>query len=245
MTFTILGQDKRYFGVATCSAIPAVGMFVPFGDIRSCVLAFQAKISPPHANKILRALEFHENVKAIFQKLSEEDSYFEQRQIGIITRGGKVYAHTGKEAKKFAGHILGSNHIVLGNLLENNETLLAMQKEYLDQPSDIFLGEKILKSLLAGNKTTGDIRGRESAAILIFDRQKDSPIINLRIDCSKNPVQDLAKLFEYFMEGFFKFSDSFPDIFGNYIATDQRSDLLELMKVYSLPVEERNNFPLL
>ncbi len=238
MTFTILGRDDTYFGGATCSAMPAISNFVLHGKYDLGIMTFQAKVSPSYSNIILNDLSAGKTFDESIKNLKKLDVYFDKRQIAFVPLTGDIKIYPGKETAPFTGYLTSKNSVCIGNMLADETTLLEMLR-FFEMNSNDFLGDRLIESLHAGHLTKGDKRGRESAGIKVFHKNKNFPVIDLRVDHSDNPVEDLTKIYHYFKKGFYKLIESFPDNQGNFTPIENNPELSSIVEEYSNPVSQR------
>jgi uncharacterized Ntn-hydrolase superfamily protein len=123
-----------------------------------------------------------------------------ERQVAMIDKRGQVVAHTGDKCVSYAGHITGDQFSVQGNLLAGEKVLEAMADAYKKAVADEVgdLSERLLRVMEAGQDAGGDVRGRQSAALLVVPGPDDPVdrrmITDLRVDDSKHPLIDLRRL---------------------------------------------------
>jgi uncharacterized Ntn-hydrolase superfamily protein len=129
--------------------------------------------------------------------LLEIDQNREVRQVAMIDNQGQVAAFTGKSCISEAGHFMGNQFSVQANLMLKNTVWRAMAEAYQSTPGDLI--ERLMAALEAAEKEAGDIRGRQSAAIIVV-RGKPSgqpwrdKIVDLRVEDHPNPVAELKRL---------------------------------------------------
>jgi len=125
-----------------------------------------------------------------------EDVECEKRQVAIIDRRGRTAAFTGKETVDWKGHLIGENHVALGNMLVGESVIEAMTETF--EATSGRLAERLLSALESGQEAGGDKRGKSSAALLIVnERWKGArPAIDLRVDEHQEPVKELRRIFE-------------------------------------------------
>jgi uncharacterized Ntn-hydrolase superfamily protein len=141
--------------------------------------------------------------------LISNDPLRELRQVGIVDSKGNATAFTGKECYPYAGHIIGNNFSVQGNIIASEEVLEAMAKE-AESKGKIY--EKILRALKAGEEKGGDKRGKQSAAIIIAKQVEKSekefdPLIvgkyfDLRVDDHPEPIKELERIMNLWIATF-------------------------------------------
>ena len=110
---------------------------------------------------------------------------------------GRTAAYTGKNCIQPAGHIVGKNFSVQANLMMNNKVWPAMAKAFKKTKGK--LAERLLAALQAAQNAGGDIRGKQSAALLVVKGKStgkvwEDRLVDLRVDDSKEPLKELARL---------------------------------------------------
>ena len=127
----------------------------------------------------------------------DEDEGRDVRQVAMIDNKGNVAAHTGKNCIYAAGHKLGKNYSVQANLMEKESVWTAMARAFEETKGD--LAEKMMASLESAELEGGDIRGKQSASMLIVSGEptgidwKDT-VMDIRIDDSPEPLKELKRL---------------------------------------------------
>jgi uncharacterized Ntn-hydrolase superfamily protein len=133
----------------------------------------------------------------VLKELLAKDEAREVRQVAMIDMQGRVDAWTGKNDIQAAGHIVGNNFSVQANLMLNDRVWPAMARAFENTKGD--LAERMLAALDAAQAAGGDIRGRQSAAIIVVSGKptgmpwKDRTF-DLRVDDSPQPLQELRRL---------------------------------------------------
>ncbi|AAK41586.1 DUF1028 domain-containing protein [Saccharolobus solfataricus] len=211
MTFSIViyDPDEKAWGVGVASKFLAVGAFVPWLKPNVGAIATQALANLTYGINGLSLLEKGYSASDSIRILTESDPLREKRQIGIVDSKGNASAFTGRECYSYAGHIVGNNFTVQGNILAGEEVLEAMAKE-AEGKGKIY--EKILRALKAGESKGGDRRGKQSAAIIVVraversEREIDPLVVgkyvDLRVDDSPDPLRDLERLLDLWVATF-------------------------------------------
>jgi uncharacterized Ntn-hydrolase superfamily protein len=119
------------------------------------------------------------------------------RQVAFLDAAGEVAVHTGKACIAAAGHQTGATYSVQANLMENDKVWPAMAKAFETTKGD--LADRMLAALEAGEAAGGDIRGKQSAALLVVSgtpggRPWSGRIFDLRVDDSPEPLKELRRL---------------------------------------------------
>ena len=131
--------------------------------------------------------------------LKASDPNYHVRQVAMIDNRGNVAAHTGDKCIAEAGHQIGHNYSVQANLMENPTVPAAMAKAFESAEGD--LAERLMIALEAAQGEGGDIRGMQSAAILVVTGEptgqswKDR-LVDLRVDDDPQPLVELRRLLD-------------------------------------------------
>ena len=198
MTFSIVATDGVDVGVAVASKFIAVGAIVPHARAGIGAVATQCYANPRLGPLILELLESGLNASDALTKAISEDPGKEERQIGVVSIRGDAAAYTGSKCPEYAGHIVGSNYAVQGNILVGPEVLEKMAKAFETKRGELV--DKLLEALTAGDAAGGDRRGRQSAAIIVLRPGGgylglSDTYVDLRVDDHPDPVAELRRLF--------------------------------------------------
>jgi uncharacterized Ntn-hydrolase superfamily protein len=139
------------------------------------------------------------SAKLALDTLIASDEARDMRQLAIVDARGEVAAHTGKKCIPAAGHIVGLDHSVQANLMINNKVWPAMDRAF--RSAEGSLAERMLSALEAGESSGGDIRGRQSAALLVVRGKPtgnswEDRLFDLRVDDNKEPLVELRRLLD-------------------------------------------------
>ena len=198
MTFSVLARDPATgeLGVAVSSCILAVGRAVPSARPGVGVVAVQARSRRGLGGRLLAGLAEGTTPADLVRRAAHaaEDA---DRQIAVLDTRGRVAADTGQGALPVSGHLTGDQVSVQGNMLASAEVLPAMAQVYAASSGD--LADRLLASLTAGQDAGGDLRGRQSAALLVVSGtpatdEDDGVRMDLRVDDSGDPVAQLRML---------------------------------------------------
>lgn len=199
-TFSIVAVDPETgeIGVAVQSKIVGVGSIVPFAKAGVGAVATQSFANTGYGPLGLRALEEGLSAKEVIHILTADDPLRERRQVGVITASGEGSHFTGGECLSWAGGKSGPNYSVQGNILAGPEVIEAMARAF--EETEGVLAERMLAALAAGQEAGGDIRGRQSAGLLIVregwgyggidDRFRD-----IRVDEHNTPIAELERVY--------------------------------------------------
>jgi uncharacterized Ntn-hydrolase superfamily protein len=200
-TYSIVGADPEAgeCGVAVQSKFLAVGAFVPWARGGVGAVATQAHAEITYGNRGLEMLESRLAPDAVIDRLTSDDQMRSHRQVGIVGADGSSATYTGEECFEYAAGVAGENFAAQGNILTGPNVPEAMAAKFL--ASSGRLVDRLFAALAAGEAAGGEKRGMESAALLVVrpgggyggnhDRWLD-----LRIDHSENPIEDLLGLLD-------------------------------------------------
>ena len=198
MTFSVLGRDAATgdLGIAVASCILAVGRAVPTARPGVGVVAVQARSRRGLGHSLLTGLADGQSPGALVRRAAHaaEDA---ERQIAVLDASGAVAADTGPGSFPVCGHLVGDGFSVQGNMLAGEDVLPAMAQAFTTTRGD--LADRLLAALTAGQDAGGDLRGRQSAALLVVggelpDEDDDGVRTDLRVDDSGDPVAQLRML---------------------------------------------------
>ncbi|MCI0516107.1 DUF1028 domain-containing protein, partial [candidate division KSB1 bacterium] len=166
-TYSIVARDSvtGEMGVAVQSHWFSVGPIVPWAEAGVGAVATQSFVEPAYGPLGLELMRLGRSGPEALKALITTDANLEVRQVAMIDTQGRVAAHTGKKAIYAAGHHVGAQYSTQANLMEKATVWDAMARAYETAAGD--LAERLLCALEAAEKEGGDIRGRQSAAIVI------------------------------------------------------------------------------
>ena len=203
MTFSILAFDpiSKAFGGASATGNICVGGWVLRADPRYGISATQgAEVSTLWGEDVIKIMGQGFNAKEAVLKTIENDHKKNFRQLSAIDTKGNSNSFDGKSNEKFIGSYSEKNLVISGNTLKNQEVIPAMLDEFKLQQKEF--PQKLIRALYKGFESGGDIRGIQSAALLIVSLKY--PPINLRVDLSPNPIFELENLYKKTLEKKYK-----------------------------------------
>lgn len=199
-TFSILAYDEKAqeWGIAVATDNIYVGNSTIYIQPEIGAFSVIAETEPKYGIEGLEKLKSGKSIQQSITEVRNKDDGANYRQISGIDANGNVYAFTGKSIKYWNGkasEILGENYVVIGNQLAEN-VLSEMSQTF--EKSKGTLAERLLKSLVAGQNAGGQISGKQSAAVVVKGNNNEwFNQIDLRVDNSKNPIQELQTLMDY------------------------------------------------
>ena len=198
-TFSIVARDPATgeIGVAVQSHWFNVGSTVPWAEAGVGAVATQSFVDPSYGKLGLELMRLGRSAPDALKALLAGDAGRDVRQVAMIDAQGNVDAWTGKMDIPACGHHVGANYSVQANLMSNDRVWPAMARAFEATKGD--LAERMLAALDAAQAEGGDIRGRQSAAIIVVSgkptgRAWTDRIFDLRVDDSPEPLKELRRL---------------------------------------------------
>jgi uncharacterized Ntn-hydrolase superfamily protein len=218
-TYSIVARDPAtgQIGVAVQSHWFAVGQIVPWAEAGVGAVATQSFVDPSYGKLGLDLLRAGKSAPDTLRALLGGDAACEVRQVGVIDANGNVATFTGARDIVAAGGIasnatstsevkcgsaggtisIGKDFAVQANLMDNAKVWPAMAKAFTDTKGD--LAERMLAALDAAQAVGGDIRGKQSAALVVVSakttgRSWADRVFDVRVDDAPDPLAELRRL---------------------------------------------------
>jgi uncharacterized Ntn-hydrolase superfamily protein len=198
-TYSIVARDKTTgeMGVAVQSHWFSVGSIVSWAEAGAGAIATQSFVNVSFGPRGLELLRQGKSARDVLTALIESDEGRDVRQLAIIDVKGNVAAYTGSKCIPAAGHTTGDNFSVQANLMLNARVWPEMAKAFRNTEGP--LAERMIAALEAGENAGGDIRGRQSAAILVVKGESSGKVwedrlIDLRVEDHPEPVAELKRV---------------------------------------------------
>jgi len=199
LTYSIVARDKKTgeFGVAVQSHYFQVSPAVPWAQAGVGAVATQSRVNLSYGPLGLELLQAGYTAEQALAALTAGDPQAEVRQCAIVDAAGNVAAHTGARCIPAAGHTLGDGFSCQANLMEKDTVWDAMAEAFTK--TDAPLAERMLAALEAAEAEGGDIRGKQSAAMVVVastgtGRPWNDRIIDLRVEDNAEPLPELRRL---------------------------------------------------
>ncbi|MGJ3233631.1 DUF1028 domain-containing protein [Marivirga sp.] len=199
-TYSIVARDAETgeMAVAVQSHWFSVGTAVSWGEAGVGVVATQSFTNKSFGLRGLAMLKAGLSPQEALDSLLNNDEGKAFRQVAILDAKGRVATHTGVKCIDEAGHANGDNFSVQANMMLKDTVVPAMEEAW-KKYSDLPLAERMVKVLEAAQAQGGDIRGKQSAALLVVKAEaSDEPwndrVLDLRVDDHQKPVQELNRL---------------------------------------------------
>jgi uncharacterized Ntn-hydrolase superfamily protein len=199
-TYSIVARDSETgeIGVAVQSHWFSVGTVVSWAEAGVGAIATQSFVNISFGPLGLKLLKEGKTANEALQILLSTDNAKDYRQVAIIDANGNVAAFTGKNCIPEAGHIVGKNFSVQANMMKSNEVWSMMEKAFQNTKGS--LAEKMIAALEGAESVGGDIRGKQSAALLVVkgkasDKTWEDKIVDIRIDDNPEPLKELKRIY--------------------------------------------------
>jgi uncharacterized Ntn-hydrolase superfamily protein len=198
-TYSIVARDPAtgQIGVAVQSHWFSVGSIVAWAESGVGAVATQSFVDPSYGPLGLALMRSGKSAPQALAALLSADEQAAVRQVAMIDASGDRAAHTGDRCIREAGHLLGDGYSVQANLMKSATVWPAMAEAFESGKGD--LADRLLAALEAAEAEGGDIRGRQSAALIVVggDREANAwsgRLFDLRVDDSADPVGELRRL---------------------------------------------------
>lgn len=202
-TYSIVGRDPAtgQMGVAVQSHWFSVGSVVSWAEAGVGAVATQSFVNISFGPRGLELLKAGRPAAQVVEQLIRLDKGRDLRQLAVVDAQGNAAAYTGARCVPEAGHIVGKNYSVQANLMLNNRVWPAMAAAF--EQSRGPLAERMVAALEAAQQAGGDIRGQQSAALLVVKGNATGKIwqdrlIDLRVEDHPEPVAELKRLLNVF-----------------------------------------------
>ncbi len=196
-TYSIVARDPRTgeLGVAVQSHWFSVGPIVPWARVGVGAVATQANAEISYGPRGLELMASGLPAPEALRRLLTEDAIAATRQVAMVDAEGRVAAHTGGGCIPFAGDVSADGVSCQANIMANETVWPAMLEAYLAADAAP-LGDRLLDALDAAEAHGGDIRGRQSAAILVVPAEGNpwDTTVALRVEDDPDPLGELRRL---------------------------------------------------
>lgn len=199
MTYSIVARDlaSGEFGVAVQSHFFQVGPIVPWARAGIGAVATQADAEIRYGPLGLKLMAAGYPADRALAAALAADPKPETRQVSMVDRDGQVAVHTGAKCIPEAGHRTGAGYSVQANLMERATVWDAMAEAFEGTVGP--LAERMMAALEAAEVEGGDIRGKQSATMLVVDGTLhpgwwEGRLIDLRVEDHPEPLVELRRL---------------------------------------------------
>jgi uncharacterized Ntn-hydrolase superfamily protein len=197
-TYSIVARDPATgeLGVAVQSHYFSVGPIVPWARAGVGAVATQANVQVSYGPQALDLLAAGATAAEALAELVAKDDESGERQVAVIDATGQVATHTGERCIAYAGDAVAEQVSCQANLMANGSVWSAMLAAF-EQTSGS-LAERMIGALDAAEASGGDVRGRQSAAILVVPAGGEAweSTVSLRVEDHPEPLHELRRLFQ-------------------------------------------------
>jgi uncharacterized Ntn-hydrolase superfamily protein len=199
-TYSIVARDEvtGEMAVGVQSHWFSVGTAVPWLEAGVGAVATQSFVDKSYGPKALALLKKGYTAQQALDSLIKIDDGRDVRQVAIIDNKGNVAAHTGAKCIQYASHIIGNNFSVQSNMMLGNKVCESMKNAF-EKSTGKHLAERVLLALEAAENAGGDIRGKQSAALMVVPGKTveiwNNKTVDLRVDDCPLPLKELRRLY--------------------------------------------------
>lgn len=199
MTFSIAGHCKETgaLGAIVTSSSPSVGARCPWVKSDIGVILSQNVTDPRLAMIGFSVLENNFGATQAIKAMEAASPFPEYRQLAVVDQKGNSSVFTGKKALGISGEFKADNVTSIGNLLSDPNIPECMGRQFIQYPQ-LPLVERLISAIEIGFNMGGELGQEHSIALLIHLPDVPFPYVDLRVDYSENPFQDLIKLWEVY-----------------------------------------------
>ncbi len=196
MTYSIVARDPQNgeLGVAVQSHWFSVGSVVTWAEPGVGAVATQANAEIAYGPRALALLRKGVPAERALAQLVAEDPGAAGRQAAVVDGAGRVAAYTGEECIPFAGHVTGEGVSCQANIMASEQVWPAMLEAFNGAEGTLTL--RLLAALDAAELAGGDLRGHQSAAILVVPGAGEpwETVVSLRVEDDPDPLPELRRL---------------------------------------------------
>jgi uncharacterized Ntn-hydrolase superfamily protein len=198
-TYSIVAIDKKSgeMGVAVQSHWFSVGSVVTWAEAGVGIVATQASVEISYGPLGLALMKGGKTPQQALKSLLATDPRPEVRQVAMLDSHGRVAVHTGRKCMPEAGHTTGRGFSAQANIMRNRRVWNAMARSF--RRSKGSLAERLMLALESAEQAGGDLRGRQSAAILVVKVTGSSApwhdrVVDLRVEDHPRPLVEMRRL---------------------------------------------------
>ncbi|MEO5988858.1 MAG: DUF1028 domain-containing protein [Candidatus Eisenbacteria bacterium] len=198
-TYSIVARDPSTgeMGVAVQSHYFSVGPVVPWAEAGVGAVATQSLVLIDYGPNGLVLMKQGLTARQALDSLLKADANNDGRQVAMVDAKGNIAAYTGRNCIPDAGDVQGDQFSCQANLMANPTIWPAMKAAFQKASGD--LAERMLVALEAAQKAGGDIRGQQSAAIVVVKGKASGKpwndyVVNLRVEDSDDPLKEMRRL---------------------------------------------------
>lgn len=195
-TYSIVALDPSTgeLGAAVQSHWFSVGSLCTWARPGTGAVATQSVVEPAYGPNLLDRLGDGAAAPEALDALLARDGLRAVRQVGVIDARGRIGVHTGPSCIAHAGHVTGEHYSCQANMMERETVPAAMAAAFEAAGGD--LATRLLMALHAAEGEGGDVRGRQSAAMLVVPAEgaEWQWRVDLRVEDHPDPLRELGRL---------------------------------------------------
>jgi uncharacterized Ntn-hydrolase superfamily protein len=195
-TYSIVARDPETgeLGAAVQSHWFSVGSLCVWGRPGVGAVATQSVVEPAYGPNALDLMTDGAGAEEALSGLLAADALAAVRQVGVVDADGQVAVHTGAECIACAGHATGPYWTCQANMMASDTVPAAMSAAFERSSGD--LAERLMTALEAAEGEGGDVRGRQSAAIIVVAAEGEpwQMRVQLHVEDHAEPLAELRRL---------------------------------------------------
>ncbi len=198
-TYSIVARGAAgELGAAVQSHWFSVGSVVAWARPEAGAVCTQSVAEPAYGPRLLDRLAEGEEPAGALRALLDADEQRAFRQVAAVAPSGAVGVHTGEGCIAFAGHATGDGFSCQANMMASEAVWPAMAQAFAAAPADAPLARRMLAALDAGEAAGGDVRGRQSAALVVAPAAGEpwQRLVELRVEDHEDPLAELRRLLD-------------------------------------------------
>ena len=210
MTWSIIAKDTATgrIGIIVATKFFAVGSRVPHIRTGVGAVASQAFVNPYFGQRGLDLLASGAAADHVIRALIADDEGRAQRQLHMLDQSENFAAYTGTSCISWCGHAIHDGFSIAGNMLAGEAVIADTARAY-QETAELPFARRLIAAMRAGEVAGGDMRGKQSAALLIHD-DEDYSLLDLRVDDHADPLAELTRLEEVARERWLHFRRLMP-----------------------------------
>lgn len=222
MTYSIAALDRETgtIGIAVQSKAFGVGFAVPWAKPGVGAICTQANTNMAYGPAGLSLLGQGLSPQEVIGQLTQADEGRKIRQVGVLAADGRAANYTGENCMGWAGGLAGDGWTCQGNILAGSQVVEAMAEAFTGSAGP--LAERLLLALKAAQEAGGDIRGMQSAALLVVGEGATHPegkLFEIRVDDHATPIEELTRVYQVRKRLFENYSAEWVEYTGDILLT--------------------------
>ncbi|MGE8081655.1 DUF1028 domain-containing protein [Peribacillus loiseleuriae] len=198
-TFSVAGRCSKTgaLGAIVTSSSPSVGARCPWVKSNVGVILTQNVTDPRLADIGLATMDKGYDAQSAIRTMMAASDFPEFRQLAVVDSKGRSGVFTGEKALGVHGEFFAKDVASIGNLLSDPAIPTAMGERFIER-NDLSLPERLIFAIECGFNMGGELDQEHSIALLVYHPDTPFAYVDLRVDYSDDPLQDLKKLWEVY-----------------------------------------------